>query len=112
MILGQRTVQRLRATPGTRGADGRWVAGAFVSAPILAGVQPMPARVRAALPEGLRERDGRVLFTRADVQPASQFSGAAADRFLIDGVMFEAIDVETWPAVIAHNRVVVVRVQE
>lgn len=109
--LGAEQVTLTRYAAGSR-ATGEWVEGAATTSMIWASVQPMPGRDRQNLPEGLRERDVRKVFTETMLRPASQHSGTSADRIDVDGVAYEVMTVTPWRAVLVHYEVVVARVQE
>lgn len=92
---------------------GTWTSGRFVKASpsnvsIVASVQPVGGREFAALPEGRRANEVRVVYTAT----ALLTEGAgSADIVTIDGEAWEVFKVETWPAWgVTHYRAFVSRV--
>lgn len=112
-ILGAEPCTLIRYASGTRDATGRYVEGAATSTPITGAIQPMPGRMRQALPEGLREKDGRKILTEHQIRPASHYgSGRSADQIVVDGITYDVVGAEHWRAVVPHYQGALIRVDE
>ena len=74
----------------------------------------MPGQEQQSLPEGLRSRDVRKVFTETEIRTASQAAGTVADLITYDGVTWQVMVVEPWPtpSVLPHYEATVVRVVE
>ena len=111
-ILGQETITLRRRAAGTRGDDGRWIAGASSDAPIKASVQPASGDDLAILPEGLRQRRGKRVYTRTALLVGSLDDGTDADRLVIDGTVYQVQHVERERTVIPHYKAIALAEQE
>lgn len=112
MILGQSAITRRRFAVGTRGADGRFTAGASTDSTIYATVQPPSGDVVATLSEGERSRRARRVITTSELRTADQEDGTPADQVLIGGAYYEVRVVGNWNAVLPNYDATVVEVQE
>jgi hypothetical protein len=115
VILGLRDVTRRRFAAGAvNGTTGRWVAGASSDTTIQMSVQPMGDRELSTLPEG--ERVGQVLkgYTTADIRTLDDKASPvqAADRVVIDSLVYEVRAVVEETALLAHKRVRLMRLTE
>lgn len=111
MILGVETVERRRRS-ASRGADGRTVITTESTTSIRASVQPITGRQREALPEGIRQRVSKKLYTKAELRSADQATGVPADQIVYGGETFEVVQVHRWPALLAHFEADLVRVTD
>lgn len=112
MILGQSAITRRRFAAGTRGADGRFTAGASTDSTIYGTVQPPSGDVMATLPEGERSRRGRRVITTSELRAVDQDAGTPADQVLIDGLYWEVRTVSRWNAILPNYDATVLLVQE
>lgn len=112
-VLGQEAVLRIAYAAGTRGADGRFAAGATTTT-IYASMQPLTGRVLQRLPEGERKRYELVAYTESVVSAGDQAAGIQADRITYSGVTYEVGRVQQWPAAgpLPHYEALLVRLQE
>jgi len=78
--------------------------------PFSVSVQPLTGRDVERLPEGLRDREARVVFTAADLRPANPAAGTHGDRVTFDGAEFEVQSAEPWVELGNYRRCVLVRV--
>jgi hypothetical protein len=86
----------------SRYAAPAWVAGVATKATpstlsIVASVQPVSGREIAALPEGRRANEVRVVYTSTALRTEG-VSGGSADTISIDGEVWEVFKLETWSA--------------
>lgn len=110
-LLGAATVTRRRTAAGSWGSDGRFVDGATTDTAIRASVQSLRGREVERLPAGARASDWRVVYTDPNVlRVASPADSVAGDRVLVGGVEYRVERVDTYPALLAHDRAYVVRV--
>lgn len=63
---------------------------------IVASVQPISGREIAALPEGRRANETRVVYTATLLR--TEGSTGSADTISIDSEVWEVFKIETWPA--------------
>jgi len=83
-----------RTTAPVRGADGRPVVGTSAVINVDACVQPLSGRELEVLPESLKTRELRTVFTKVAL---TTVSGAnAADRIAYDGETWEVVKVERY----------------
>lgn len=85
----------------SRHGTGTWTTGVFAKASpstisIVASVQPVGGRDFAALPEGRRANEVRVIYTATLLR--TEGPAGSADEITIDGEAWEIFKVETWPA--------------
>lgn len=111
-ILGQEAITLDRFAAGLFGADGRWVIGAATSSTIQASVQPMQGQDRELLEESQRQLDGKKVYTTTALRTADQHASLAADRLTIDSIVYEVVNVKRERSVIAHYKVLVLRIAE
>lgn len=79
--------------------------------PFSASVQPLTGRDVERLPEGLRDKEARVVFTTADLRPANPAAGTLGDRVTFDGREFEVQSSEAWAELGNYRRCVLIRVR-
>ena len=60
-------------------------------------VQPATAREREVLPEGERDRETLVIYTRTALRTGDEAEGTAADAIDVNGVRYTVSAVEAWP---------------
>ncbi|MFU8806540.1 MAG: hypothetical protein ACNA8W_22205 [Bradymonadaceae bacterium] len=111
MILGAENITRIRRGE-TRGSDGRSVIAVLNSTTIQASVQPLTDRQREVLPEGIRTRVEKRLYSKSDFRTADQLTGTPSDYVLYNGETFEVVAVKRWPKLLAHYEVDLVRLTE
>lgn len=111
MILGQLPVVRIRRSE-SRGSDGRTVMAVVSETTVRASVQPLTDRQREVLPEGIRTKVEKRLYSKNEFRTADQLTGIPADRVLYDSEEFEVVAVKRWPSLLAHYEVDLVRVTE
>jgi hypothetical protein len=111
MILGLRAVTRRRYAAETFDSNGRPVRTS-TDATIRASVQPASDDDMRTLPEGERSRQAVKLFTTSELKVASQHDGTAADRVVVDAVVYEVRAVQRWRDLMPHYEAVAVRLQE
>jgi YbbR domain-containing protein len=92
------TVTRVAA--GAYDANGNWVPSVAdpTEIAITASVQPLTARERQLLPENIRSKDTRKVYTQTELQSGSSSTGQSADEIEIDSEDYVVNSVETWPA--------------
>lgn len=116
MILGLANVTRRRFAAGSRGSDGRWVAGASTESTIRMSVQPLSGRELQTLPEGERTADQVKGYTADDVRTLDQVAGAAADHIVVlTGLYagtYEARTLDGEDALLPHRKIRLVRLLE
>lgn len=110
--LGSEPITRTRYAAGTRDAKGRWVEGAATSTTIYGSWQPASGEDRKGLPEGLRQRDTRKVYTPSELRAADQEAGTSGDRLTIAGEEYEVVAVMPWRFVIPHYEAMAVRIAE
>lgn len=93
--LGGTTYDVTRRAASTT-AGGRVTPGASSQLQILAAVQPLNGRETDRLPEFLRSREVRQLFTATELRAAGSVAGADADVVSIGGLNWEVSTVEAW----------------
>jgi hypothetical protein len=111
-ILGQEAITLRRRAAGTRGTDGRWDAGASTDSTIRASVQPASGDDLAILPEGLRMKRGKRVYTKTELRVGSLDDGTDADRLVIDSTVYQVQHVERVRSVIAHYKAIALAEQE
>lgn len=111
MILGAEPIL-LRRLKAERGEDGRTVFAVDSERTIYASVQPLTDKQREVLPEGIRARVEKRLYTKSEVKTADQQTGQPADVIIIDGAEFIAVQVKHWRRLLAHYEVDLIRRQE
>jgi hypothetical protein len=90
------------------GSDGRAIAPTTSTVTVQAVVEPLKGKDVARLPEGLRTRRSKVVFT--PTQLYAQEGGQNPDRISIDGEAYEVQAVERWYELGGFYRAVVVGV--
>ena len=111
-ILGQESITLRRRAAGTRGSDGRWTPGASADSTIKASVQPATGDDLAILPEGLRQKRGKRVYTRTELRVGNLDDSTDADRLVIDGTVYQVQHVERERSVIAHYKAIALAEQE
>ena len=81
--------------PGSRNEYGEWMPGSTTDVPVRLVTAPLNGDERAALPEGLRERDVRKFWTAADAS-AIVAGESEGDIVRHDSIEYRAIQVEDW----------------
>ena len=110
--LGDIDLTRRRTDPGTRTA-GRFTPGATTDTSFRGSVQPMGGRDREVLPEGLRQSDGRKVYTdRGTLRTSNQHTKEPADQVLIGSVAYTVVHVDDSHELLPHDRAFLVRAQE
>lgn len=71
-------------------------------------LQPTDEKDIELLPEGLRERESKVLYTEHVLQAVGATSGA--DAVTVAGVLYEVQSVEDWQQLGAYHRAVLLKV--
>lgn len=100
-------------TPGIWDENGKYIPGTDgTPETIPCAIQPdFGGRDQVDLPEGVRERDARIIYTETLLQGASEQDGVDADVLQVDGKDFEVFNIRRWfgPARIRAYKVVVIR---
>jgi hypothetical protein len=110
--LGDRPLTRRRFAASTYTA-GRAVPGTSADTVFLGSVQPMRGKDRQVLPEGIRQRDGRKVYTdRGTLRVDDQLTGDAADQVLFDGFAYVVVHIDSDHPLIEHDHALLIRVQE
>lgn len=86
--------------------DGRAVAAANETFTIRAMEAPMSGQLLARLPEGLRGKETRLIFTTTELR---SFGAGEPDRVEIDGLSFQVQLVDPWKKLGNFVRAVLVR---
>jgi len=86
---------------------GRIQPGTPTTFTIDASVQPLGTRELLRLPEGMRARERRLVFS-----PVQLFSGPSPDTLVIEGWEWEVEGAEDWHVVASFWRCIVVRVED
>ncbi len=110
--LGSRDVTLTRRAAGSRGLDGRFVAGASTATTIRASVQPAVGDDLALLAEGQRARRVIKAYTEATVATVDVGAGTPPDLLTVDAVVYEVHSVARQAAILPHYRVIAIAVQE
>lgn len=95
-LLGSGTYTVARPTAATSLVEGRRVAPATTTFTVVASVQPASGRSIDRLPEGLRARESKDVWTATRLQPAIPDVGLEGDRITIDGAVYEVQIVHDW----------------
>lgn len=116
-ILRKHSALLLRS--GSSGAfdeGGKWVEGiAPVPVEIPCCIQPdFDSTLKKFLPDGVHEKDCRVIYTEYQLQGASEESKVVADKLQFEGKTFEVVEIQSWQGAgrIKAWMVVCVRVDE
>jgi len=112
VILGSEAITLTRPTVGTWGSDGRQVPGASASTTIYGSVQPATGKDLEILPEGLRTKDAKRVYTYTALTPANQHTETTGDILVIDTFSYEVQQVKRERSIIAHYRAICTRLQE
>jgi len=113
MILGLEDITLKRHVAQTRSeATGEAVIAAPTSSTVQASVQPLNGKDRQVLPEGLRSRYGKRMYTTTEMFPADQDTGVTGDIVTIDGEDYEVFNVKRERALLKHYKVLALRTQE
>lgn len=110
-ILGSHSFTRRRFAAGSRGSDGRYVAGASTDTTLQGSIQP-DGRVQATGEFGERTGAQWRVLTTSELRPVDQAAGTLADRVVWDGVVFEVREEKQWTAVLPHHTCKIVQWQE
>jgi len=76
--------------------SGRWVAGSTSELTVRASIQPATADQLQRLPEALRTKEARAVFSTTKLLTANESTGGKADLVSIDGEDFEVQEVKDW----------------
>jgi hypothetical protein len=97
-----------------RYSKGIQVAGAIEEFEIIASVQPLTGRELDRLPEGLRAREVRELYTVEKLFTAdtAKESGQPPDDVELDGMLWEVQTLEDWNTLAGYFRAVVARKEQ
>lgn len=74
--------------------DGKWLESEPTTVTVTAGVQPMNARERLLLPEGIRSRAAVKVYSDDELIAADEATGRRGDRFTWEGKTWEVFAVE------------------
>lgn len=106
------SVIRRRYGTGSFDSSGVFQPGAYTETTLVVEVQQASSREIEILPEGVRHKESRrVYWPNNDIRTADQYGTAAADRFVIGGVVFVAMIANEF-RLLNHDRVIVTRLQE
>lgn len=113
-ILRKRTAILHRFDPSTSGytETGDYVDGTRTSCPIRCSIQPaMEGAYQKVLPEGVREKDCRVIHTKEELITGSEAKASKADYLEFDGDVFEVFKVHEWYGAsrLTHFQALVIR---
>ncbi len=111
-LLAPRSITLRRYPTGSVGSDGRFAPGTPTDSTIIASVQSADDEVMQILPEDLRRREAKRVYTSTTLHTANQHAGVAGDRLVIDGVVFVVEIVNDYPLPLPHTRAIAVRLQE
>lgn len=111
-LLGSDTITVQRRSEGSWNDDGEYVEGTVETFEADANVQPMGGRQAQTLPEGLRQRVGKVIYTNADLQAVDQDDNVPGDRIEYGGELWEVRKVEAHNGLLTHTKATVVRTKE
>lgn len=103
-LLRKHTAQLIRHTiSGYYDDDGDWVAGAGdTPTELKCCIQPdYQLSRRVTLPEGVREKDCRIIWTHSDLIGSTEVGAVEADVVVYKGLEFIIWDVGEWDG--AHN---------
>lgn len=85
-----------------RFAQGAFVKGRYVpgskshSIPCASVVHPSTGKDQELLPQGVRNRESVIVYTKEAIQTADQEAGTPADRLWINNRRYEVFNVEDW----------------
>ena len=99
-------------TAQTRDAEGYPIQPAFTDTAIAASVQPAQGEDLEFLPEGVRVRDSRRLYTEVEVREADVSTKSKADWIVYKGAQYKVVNVRVYDAVIPHYRAIMIKLQE
>jgi hypothetical protein len=85
-----RPIQLMKAGPGVF-INGHWVPGAATPIDIMAVHQATSRQDMEYLPEGLRERVTKTVWTRTTLNDADEASATAADELVIEGETYRVM---------------------
>lgn len=98
-LLKKHTAQLIRHTiSGYYNDDGEWIAGAGDTPVTLkCCIQPAPQlSMRVTLPEGVREKDCRVIWTHSDLIGSTEVGAVEADIVIYKDLEYLIWDVGEW----------------
>lgn len=91
--------------------NGRWAAGTATQSTIVASIQPVTSSELERLPEGLRTKGVRKVYTEIPLQTANEKTGIAADRIIYDSEDWEVQEIDAHVLGIRHFKAICVRVE-
>ncbi len=97
-----------RRSASAYGTDGRLVVASTSTVSITACVQPLSGRELERLPEGLRTRELKAIYTATELK--TQGSGQDPDLVSIDGDSYEVQRCDRWAELGSYWRVVASKV--
>lgn len=118
ILLGATTITRRRYSAGSRASTGYWTEGSTTDTSITASVQPASGKDLKLLSEGERTKRAIKVYTTADLRTTSPQNGTRSDELVISGVTgiddgtYQVQHVESYYALLAHNKAIAVRRQE
>jgi hypothetical protein len=112
MILGARPITLRRYSGGHVNTDGRWDSGTATDSTIFAGVQSADDEDMQKTPDLYRRSEGKRIYTSTPLHTVDQYGANAADRLVIDGVVFVCVTVNSFEAILPHDRVICARLEE
>lgn len=98
-LLNRHKVLILRnALKGHYDLNGDWVDNSEpIEMHVIGNVQPyLKSNTQVKLPDGIREDDVRIFYTRAVLQTANKKNGTMADKMVYKGTHYEAFTVFDW----------------
>lgn len=112
-LLGNDSITVHRRQPGSWGGDGTYQDGATSTFTIDdANVQPLGGREAQTLPEGLRQRTGKVIYTDTELRAVDPQADQPGDRLDYEGETYEVRKVEEHDGLLSHYKVTAVRTKE
>ena len=91
--------------------NGRWAAGTATESTIIASIQPAKSSELERLPEGLRTKGVREVYTEIPLQTANEKTGVPADRIVWDSEEWEVQVLDAHVLGIKHYKAICVRVE-
>lgn len=110
-ILGAHPFTRRRFAAGSRGADGRYVAGAATDTTGSGSIQP-DGKAQTTDRWGERASSAWRCLTTTPLRPVDQAAQTLADRVIWGGVTYEVRQDKTWTAILPHQTYNLIQIQE
>lgn len=118
MMIGVSTITRRRYGAGSYDSSGDFVAGAVSTDPIEASVQPAKGEDMELLPEGFRTSTAIRFYTNAELRTADADNTTQPDEVVVSGLRgiddgtYQVQLVRPYPLLLAHDRVIAVKLKE